>query len=103
MLRGNIYYGNRYTYQTGNPFLKPIINQDLIFSASYKWVNFSFTYNRTKDDIIQVCEPYSEADPTISLLKKKNRQYGTLQQYHISYHLIAYYQLVESAAYRTGL
>lgn len=74
MLRGNIYYGNRYTYQTGNPFLKPIINQDLIFSASYKWVNFSFTYNRTKDDIIQVCEPYSEADPTISLLKTVNTE-----------------------------
>ena len=68
MLRSNIYYSNKYTYQTGNPFLKPIINQDITLSASYKWINFNFTYNRIKDDIIQVCEPYSETDPTISLL-----------------------------------
>ena len=74
MLRSNTYYSNKYTYQTGNPLLKPIINQDLVLSASYKWVNFSFTYNRTKDDIIQICEPYSEANPTISLLKNINAE-----------------------------
>lgn len=72
MLRSNTYYSNKYTYQTGNPFLKPIINQDVILSASYKWVNFSFTYNRTKDDIMQINEPYSETDPTISLLRIVN-------------------------------
>lgn len=72
MLRSNTYYSNKYTYQTGNPFLKPIINQDLTLSASYKWINFSFTYNRKKDDIIQICEPYSETDPTISLLNIVN-------------------------------
>ena len=72
MLRSNTYYSNKYTYQTGNPFLKPIINQDVVLSASYKWVNFSFTYNRTKDDIMQINEPYSETDPTISLLRIVN-------------------------------
>ena len=72
MLRSNIYYSNKYTYQTGNPFLKPVINQNLALSVSYKWLNFNLTYNRTKDDIIQVCEPYSDADPTISLLNIVN-------------------------------
>ncbi len=72
MLRSNTYYSNKYTYQTGNPFLKPIINQDVVLSASYKWINFSFTYNRTKDDIMQINEPYSETDPTISLLRIVN-------------------------------
>ncbi len=74
LLRSNIYYSNKYTYQTGNPFLKPVINQNLILSASYKWINFQFTYNRVKDDIIQICEPYSEDNPTISLLNIINAE-----------------------------
>ena len=68
MLRSNTYYSNKYTYQTGNPFLKPVINQDINLSASYKWINFSFIYNHIKDDIIQISEPYSDTNPTISLL-----------------------------------
>lgn len=68
MLRSNTYYSNKYTYQTGNPFLKPVINQNATLSASYKWINLNFTYNHIKDDIIQISEPYSDANPTISLL-----------------------------------
>lgn len=68
MLRSNTYYSNKYSYQTGNPFLKPVINQNVTLSASYKWINLNFTYNHIKDDIIQISEPYSDANPTISLL-----------------------------------
>ena len=46
----------------------PVINQNATLSASYKWINLNFTYNHIKDDIIQISEPYSDANPTISLL-----------------------------------
>lgn len=72
MLQNNTYYANRYTYQTGNPFLAPTLTQNLSLSASYRWINFSVGYSRVKDDIIQIAENYSNESPTISLLKYIN-------------------------------
>lgn len=68
-LRGNTYYANRYTYQTGNPFLTPTMTQNVMLAASYEWLNLSVGYSRVKDDMMQMSEAYSEDNPTISLLK----------------------------------
>lgn len=73
-LRNNTYYANRYTYQTGNPFLTPTITQNVLLAASYQWLNFSLGYSHVKDDMMQMAETYSEEDPTISLLKMINTE-----------------------------
>lgn len=71
-LRNNTYYANRYTYQTGNPFLTPTLTQNLTFAASYQWASLSVGYSHVKDAMMQMCENYSDDDPTISLLKVQN-------------------------------
>ncbi|WP_308755528.1 TonB-dependent receptor family protein [uncultured Bacteroides sp.] len=71
-LRNSTYYANRYTYQTGNPFLTPTITQNVMLASSYKWLNFSVGYSRVKDDIMQMSEAYSDDNPTISLLTVVN-------------------------------
>lgn len=73
-LRNNTYYANRYTYQTGNPFLTPTMTQNILLSASYQWLNVSVGYSRVKDDMMQISENYSEENPTISLLKVVNTE-----------------------------
>ena len=64
-LRNSTYYANRYTYQTGNPFLTPTMTQNILLAASYQWLNVSVGYSRVKDDMIQISENYSEENPTI--------------------------------------
>lgn len=71
-LRNSTYYANRYTYQTGNPFLTPTITQNVMLSSSYEWLNFSIGYSRIKDDIMQMSEAYSEDNPAVSLLTMVN-------------------------------
>lgn len=71
-LRNNTYYANRYTYQTGNPFLTPTITQNVSLTTSYRWLNATIGYSRVKDDMVQMAETYSEENPTISLLKVVN-------------------------------
>lgn len=71
-LRNNTYYANRYTYQTGNPFLISTVTRNLSLAASYRWLNLSVGYSHVKDDMMQMSEAYSEDEPTISLLKVIN-------------------------------
>lgn len=73
-LRNSTYYANRYTYQTGNPFLTPTMTQNILLAASYQWLNVSVGYSRVKDDMIQISENYSEENPTISLMKVVNTE-----------------------------
>ena len=67
-LRNATYYVNRYTYQTGNPLLRPTMLQNLSVAASYKWANLYVGYSHVKDDINQLCVNYSDDDPTIGLI-----------------------------------
>ncbi len=67
-LRNATYYVNRYTYQTGNPLLRPTMLQNLSVAASYKWANLYVGYSHVKDDISQLCVNYSDDDPTIGLI-----------------------------------
>ena len=38
-LRGSVTYANRFTWESGNPLLKPTINNEVSLMAMYKWVN----------------------------------------------------------------
>lgn len=71
-LRGNIVYNDRYTYESGNPLLKPTLSQNITLGASYKWVQLSAGYQNIKDAIVFTCDAYSESDPTIALIKMVN-------------------------------
>ena len=71
-LRDATLYINRYTYQTGNPFLRPTLMQNLSVVASYRWLNLYVGYSHVKDDISQICVNYSDDDPTIGLLNWYN-------------------------------
>lgn len=67
-LRSNITYGNRYTYETGNPLLQPTTIQSLSLNTVYRWVMLSFSYNHYKNDHTNYVRAYSEENPTIGLL-----------------------------------
>lgn len=73
LLRSNVTYANRYTYESGNPLLRPSLINRLSFDASYKWIYFNARYTHHNDAIIQGCEAYSEDQPTISLLVPVNK------------------------------
>ena len=71
-LRSNITYANRYSYETGNPFLVPSYTDNLTLNASYKWIFFSAGYQHIENAIIDVTRPYSEENPSISLITREN-------------------------------
>ena len=73
MLRSNVTYINRYTYEGGNPLLRPSIINRLSLDVSWKWIYFNARYTHAKDAIIQQSSTYSEDDPTISMLKYFNK------------------------------
>ena len=66
-------YFNRYTYQSGNPYLKPTYTHSLVFNAAYKSMNLMVNYARIKDSETVSTEPYPGADdPLISLVRPIN-------------------------------
>ncbi|MBO4721795.1 MAG: TonB-dependent receptor, partial [Muribaculaceae bacterium] len=68
-LTSSTIYINRYTYQSGNPYLKPTYTHSLVLNAAYKWMNLSINYARIKNTVTLSTEPYPGAeDPLVSLL-----------------------------------
>ena len=72
-LRSNLTYANRYTYEGGNPLLRPSIIHRLSLDASWKWIYFNMGYAHTKDVMVQVGRAYSDEDPTVLLLIHENK------------------------------
>ncbi len=72
-LTSSTIYINRYTYQSGNPYLKPTYNHSLVLNAAYKWMNLSVDYARIKDSETMSTEPFpGSEDPLISLVRPIN-------------------------------
>lgn len=59
-LRNNVEYNSPYSYEAGNPYLKPSINNS--FSSSIKWKNFLFNanYDFYKDITLLTMEPLTD-------------------------------------------
>ena len=72
-LSGNVKYINRYTYESGNPYLKPSYRDNLSLALNYKWLTGMIDYARVHDYIITSYSSYKD-DPTIALLRKDNAQ-----------------------------
>lgn len=70
-LSGDILYVNRFTYRGGNPMLQPETIQDLNLGLSYKWIQFSASYQHLSDPIINVSEQYPD-NRRISLVTYRN-------------------------------
>lgn len=70
-LRSSVLYANRYTYETGNPFLVPQINNNVNFGASWKWINMNVIYSHISDPITNYSDTYKD-DPTVTLLQVIN-------------------------------
>lgn len=72
-LTSSAIYINRYTYQSGNPYLKPTYTHSLVFNAAYKWANLSVNFSRAKDSETMSTEPYpGSEDPLVSLVRPIN-------------------------------
>jgi len=76
-LTSSTIYINRYTFQSGNPYLQPTYTHSLVLNAAYKWANLTLNYGRIKDAITMSTEPYpGAADPLVSLVRPINSRDG---------------------------
>ncbi len=76
-LTSSTVYINRYTYQSGNPYLRPTYTHNLVLNAAYKWAGIAVTYSRTKDNVTMATEPFPGADnPMVSLVRAINGSDG---------------------------
>ena len=74
-LASSTIYINRYTYQSGNPYLRPTYTHSVVLNAAYKWMNLTLNYGRIKDALTMSTEPYpGSTDPLISLVRPINSQ-----------------------------
>ena len=72
-LTSSTVYFNRFTYQSGNPYLKPTYTHSLVFNAAYKWMNLMVNYARIKDSETMSTEPFpGSEDPLVSLVRPIN-------------------------------
>ena len=83
LLRNSVTYVNRYTYESGNPALKPSLMNRLSLDISYRWVYLNLRYLHVRDGFLYHSGTYSEESPAISLVQYVNttdadRFYATL-------------------------
>lgn len=72
-LTSSTIYINRYSYQSGNPYLRPMYTHSIVFNGAYKWANLTVNYQRIKDATTMVTEPYpGSPDPLVSLVHPVN-------------------------------
>lgn len=70
-LNNNMMYVNRYTFQCGNPMLRPTYAHNIVYNASYKWATLMATFSHMKDEMSVVAEAYP-ADPSKTLMRSQN-------------------------------
>ena len=74
-LTSSTIYINRYSYQSGNPYLRPTYTHSLVLNAGYKWLNMTLNYSRIKDAVTMSTEPYpGSEDPLVSLVHPINSE-----------------------------
>ena len=74
-LTSSTIYINRYTYQSGNPYLLPTYTHSLVLNAGYKWLGLNVDFGRIKDNVTMSTEPYPGSDdPLVSLVHPINSE-----------------------------
>lgn len=79
-LSSSIQYDDKYTYETGNPLLKPELIHDLGLAGIWRWFFFSANYQYVRDAIVGVVETYQVNEP-VNLMTYKN--YRQISKYGI--------------------
>lgn len=72
-LRNGIQYDNRYTYESGNPYLLPSKSRNLGFYFTWSSIAFSAIYSHISDEICSVVKPYGE-NMQISIMRPENME-----------------------------
>lgn len=70
-LRDGVQYDNRYTYESGNPFLLPSISQNLSYAFSWDWIGFTASYAQVSNKICNIMQVYA-ANPKATLTRPEN-------------------------------
>ena len=71
-LSSEVNYANRYSYQTGNPLLLPMMTDNVNLNVVYRWMHLSIGYQHIEDEVFYHSAPYSEDNPSIALISLKN-------------------------------
>ena len=70
-LRSNVLYVNRFTLESGNPFLRHEVIHDATLTGSWKFIQLMMSYKNEKDAIIVWTEQMEE-NPAVSLVTLRN-------------------------------
>lgn len=70
-LSSAIQYDDRFTYETGNPYLTSEMIHDVSLAGVWKWIFFSMGWQYDKDAIVSVIKPYESGSP-VSLMSYDN-------------------------------
>lgn len=70
-LNGSVTYSNRFTWESGNPLLKPSIKHQVGLTTMYKWATFMIDYERSKDVVARVANEVP-GNESITLLNRAN-------------------------------
>lgn len=70
-MRSGIGYDNRYTYESGNPFLVSEISRNINYMVSYKWLMAEVIYTHVSDPIVMLTQSYKD-NPNIALIQNVN-------------------------------
>ena len=70
-LSNNMSYGNRFTLQTGNPFLKHEYVHSLSLMGMWNFLQFSVGYNDRKDAIVMWSRPF-EGNSSVTVITQTN-------------------------------
>ena len=70
-LRSGVQYDNQYTYESGNPFLRPSITRNLTYAFSWKLVNLQLICSHITDEVCTMTQSYQN-NPIKSLLLPEN-------------------------------
>ena len=78
-LRSGVQYDNKYSYESGNPFLVPSITRNLTYGLSWSWLNLQLVYSHISDEICTMTQAYQQ-DPMKSLARPENiNSYNSFQ------------------------
>ena len=70
-LTSNVTYANRFTWESGNPTLKPSINNQVGFMVMWRWMSVMTEYKHVSDHIINVAHEVPGSEAT-TLLTREN-------------------------------
>lgn len=78
-LRDGIQYNNRYTYDSGNPFLVPSISRNFGYALSWKWLYLSTMYTHVSNEVCTLVHTYKDKPQTTLARPENIPSYNNMQ------------------------